>query len=322
MASAALPWLVRARRVRSVDPATGEEKWRSYWDGLFSQNPPIKNFMTGLMDERKKPDKLWIVQISPNEAAAQPGRRRDFPDRFLEAGAIWEVRNSLAGNISLNQEVSFVESINKRVAAGGDTGDDDKRVQIDRIILDGDAVARVSGMSLGPTSKMDRSDRLKDGLLEHGYRQANRFLSLRSDLGRLFGTLETLLAAVPHGDVPAADGATVVRGTVWVEELVLHRVGGRLPDSPQAKIRWRADDAQVNGRPVRMEGEGDLFTDGSSDTGWQLENVRITCIEPLDRVVPEQPSAPARVGPTRIAVPPFRTVQQTGTPPHERRKAQ
>jgi predicted acylesterase/phospholipase RssA len=321
MASAALPWLVRAKRVRSVDPATGEEKWRSYWDGLFSQNPPIKNFMTGLTDERKKPDKLWIIQISPNEAAAQPGRRRDFPDRFLEAGAIWEVRNSLAGNISLNQEVSFVESINRRVATGEDAGEDDKRVQIDRIVLDGDAVARVSGMSLGSNSKMDRSDRLKDGLLEHGYRQANRFLTLRSDLGRLFGTIETMLAAVPQGEVPAP-GATVVRGTVWVEQLVLHRVLGRQPNSPQAKIRWRADDAQVNGRPVRIEGEGDLYSEGSSDTNWQLEDVRITCIEPLDGEAAAQPSAPARAAPARIAIPPFRTVPQTGAPPHERRKAQ
>jgi hypothetical protein len=231
------------------------------------------------------------------------------------------VRNTLAGNISLNQEVSFVESINKRVAAGGDTGDDDKRVQIDRIVLDGDAVARVSGLSLGPNSKMDRSDRLKDGLIEHGYRQANRFLSLRSDLGRLFGTVETMLAAAPHGDGPA-DGATVVRGKVWVEQLALHRVLGRQPDSPQAKIRWRADDAQVNGRPVRMEGEAGLYAEGSSDTNWQLEDVRITCIQPLDHEAAEQAAAPARAVPARIAVPPFRTVQQIGAPPHERRKAQ
>jgi predicted acylesterase/phospholipase RssA len=317
MASAALPWLVRARRVRSVDPATGEEKWRSYWDGLFSQNPPIKNFMTGMVDERKKPDKLWIVQISPNEATAQTGWRRDFPDRFLEAGAIWEVRNSLAGNISLNQEVSFVESTNRRLASGGDTDDDDRRVQIDRIVLDADAVARMSGMSLGPNSKMDRSDRLKDALLEHGYWQANRFLSLRSDLGRLFGTLENMLAAVPHGDVPADGAPVVVRGTVWVEELALHRVGGRLPNSPQAKIRWRADDAQVNGRPVRMEGEGDLYSESTSGGDWQLEDVRITCMEPRDGGLSAQAPALTVIPPKRVAAPArLRHADRPGPAPH------
>lgn len=282
LASAALPWLVRAKRVRHVDPGTGEEKWLSYWDGLFSQNPPIKNFMTGLSDERKKPDKLWIVQISPNLSGARPGHRRDFPDRFLEAGSIWEVRNSLAGNISLNQEVSFVEAINRRVAALADTGDDDKPVQVDRIVLDGEAVQRESGLTLGPNSKMDRGDRLKDALMEHGRQQAQRFLSLRSDLGRMFGKLDSMLSAVPQGAGNEAAQINGVQGTVWVEELVLHRLGEPLPYSPQAMIRWRAKDAKVNGTPVRLEGEGELCAQANPGTDWRLKDVRITCMESLD----------------------------------------
>jgi predicted acylesterase/phospholipase RssA len=312
MASAALPWLVRARRVRHVEPTTGEEKWRSYWDGLFSQNPPIKNFLHGLTDERKRPDKIWIVQISPHESGAQPGRRRDFPDRFLEAGAIWEVRNTLAGNISLNQEVSFVEAINKRIAEGGATEKEDKPVQIDRIILDGDAVAQASGMSLGPNSKMDRSDRLKDALVEHGQQQATRFLSLRSDLGRLFKNLDSMLGA--QSEAPIEEPAAL-QGTVWVEELVLHRLGEPLPYSAQATIRWRAMDAKVNGTSVRLEGEGELVSEANTGAGWTLKAVTITCMERLEEAPAPRAFAPFPQPPV-VASLDLRKAGRTGRPLH------
>lgn len=314
LASAALPWLVRAQRVRRVDPESGEEKWLSYWDGLFSQNPPIKNFMTGLSDERKKPDKLWIVQITPNLSGSQPGRRRDFPDRFLEAGSIWEVRNTLAGNISLNQEVSFVEAINRRVAASADTGDDDKPVQIDRIILDADAVRRDSGLALGPHSKMDRDDRLKDALVAHGRQQAQRFLALRSDLGRMFGKLDAMLAAVPQDHEGAPAEINGVEGSVWVEELVLHRMGEALPYNPQAKIRWRSVDAMVNGTPVRLEGQGELCAEPNPGTDWKITDVTITCMESLDGHAARRLAAADAAKPLLAPVD-MRSLRRTDRPP-------
>jgi predicted acylesterase/phospholipase RssA len=58
LASAALPWLFQAV---AIDQEGAEGKSNSahrYWDGLFSQNPPIKNFISGLIDDTKKPDEL------------------------------------------------------------------------------------------------------------------------------------------------------------------------------------------------------------------------------------------------------------------------
>ena len=52
LASAAIPTLFRS--VRLPDGGT-------YWDGLFSQNPPVRE----LTDEG--PDEIWVIQINPRE---------------------------------------------------------------------------------------------------------------------------------------------------------------------------------------------------------------------------------------------------------------
>ncbi|CAN5857070.1 hypothetical protein BH18ACT11_BH18ACT11_14250 [soil metagenome] len=56
LASAAIPTLFRSVR---FDGGT-------YWDGLFSQNPPIKE----LTDE--SPDEIWVIQINPGELEDEP----------------------------------------------------------------------------------------------------------------------------------------------------------------------------------------------------------------------------------------------------------
>ena len=79
LASAAIPTLFRAVH---VDGGT-------YWDGLFSQNPPVRE----LLDTR--PDELWVIQINPTARADEPTTVLDIADR----------RNELAGNLSLYQEL-------------------------------------------------------------------------------------------------------------------------------------------------------------------------------------------------------------------------
>ncbi|MBA3636808.1 MAG: patatin-like phospholipase family protein [Rubrobacteraceae bacterium] len=56
LASCALPVLFRAVRI-------GDEG--VYWDGLFSQNPPIRDFMREFPDATTKPDEIWLIQIRP-----------------------------------------------------------------------------------------------------------------------------------------------------------------------------------------------------------------------------------------------------------------
>ena len=58
LVSAAVPTLFEAAPVTAGD---GTTRW--YWDGLFSQNPPIHELLE--VPARRKPDELWVVQINP-----------------------------------------------------------------------------------------------------------------------------------------------------------------------------------------------------------------------------------------------------------------
>ncbi len=93
LASCALPMLFRAVRI-------GEDG--VYWDGLFSQNPPIRDFMKEFPDASTKPDEIWLIQINPQRRKHEPMAMVDILDR----------REELAGNLSLHQEIDFLYEIN------------------------------------------------------------------------------------------------------------------------------------------------------------------------------------------------------------------
>jgi NTE family protein len=56
LASTALPTLFRAVR---TDGGV-------YWDGLFSQNPPVREL------PRANPDEIWVIQIDPEKRGEEP----------------------------------------------------------------------------------------------------------------------------------------------------------------------------------------------------------------------------------------------------------
>lgn len=66
LASAAVPTLFRAVRIGDG----------VYWDGLFSQNPPVSNFVRGVPDARAKPDEIWVIQIKTPRGGAGSRRPR------------------------------------------------------------------------------------------------------------------------------------------------------------------------------------------------------------------------------------------------------
>jgi NTE family protein len=146
LASAAIPTLFRAV---SVDGA-------SYWDGLFSQNPPVRE----LLDTR--PDELWVVQVNPRARAEVPQALLDIEDR----------RNELSGNLSLYQELAFIEKIDELLAQGVIVGDRYKQVMVRVIELPADQLRRVRG----PASKLNREPEFLDALIELGRTQAEHFL--------------------------------------------------------------------------------------------------------------------------------------------------
>jgi NTE family protein len=120
------------------DAATaGQEKKSYYWDGLLSQNPPISDFLSFDSND-EKPDEIWVVRINPAARCDNDGKVRSDPP--VQIGDIYDRRNELTGNLSLEQEKRFVRKINSLVRksllseAGMNTH---KEVRIWGISLDG-----------------------------------------------------------------------------------------------------------------------------------------------------------------------------------------
>ncbi len=95
MASAVVPPLYRAI----------EASGRMCWDGLFSSNPPVREFTDFDLDRR--PDEIWVAQINPQ-------RRRELSE---SANEIIDRSNELSGNLALGQELFFTTRINALIDA-------------------------------------------------------------------------------------------------------------------------------------------------------------------------------------------------------------
>jgi predicted acylesterase/phospholipase RssA len=328
LASAAVPWLFRAHEMTGTDELTLGPRHLSLWDGLFSQNPPIKNFLSGVTDDARKPDAIWVVQINPTQAKAEPGRPHALQRIAFSGGEIWDLRNALAGNLALNQELGFVDAINRRMEAG--RGDDDARanaaaqrrdklVQVDRIVMDGSAVEAAAGMQLGANSKLDRDPRLRGALWDHGAHQARRYLALHRQVDELFVDLDGTLASAcacaagvnpdqPGGAV-RPDGAARL-GELIVDGAIVHAVAPEDPRAPQALVTWRSAHTQINGVPVRIEGRTELAAAATPGSAWRLKDVRIMDIVPTG---PASLPAPARKPAGRTAKKSVRTQPQSET---------
>jgi NTE family protein len=145
LASAAIPSVFEAVELHG----------HAHWDGLFSQNPPIHDLMA--VEAARKPDELWIVQINPQTVAEVPRTLDEIADR----------RNELAGNISLNQEIRFIEHVNDWVAAGDLTDERYRTVEVRKLILD---------RHLGYSTKFARSRDFLAELMAEGRETAAGFL--------------------------------------------------------------------------------------------------------------------------------------------------
>ena len=148
LASAAIPTLFP-----TVHVAGG-----AFWDGLFSQNPPVHD----LLDTR--PDELWVIQINPTARADEPKTVLDITDR----------RNELSGNLSLYQELHGIEVIDRLLAEGQLVGDRYKHVTV-RIL---EFSRPLSSRLLGPASKLNRDARFIRELMAQGEQQAEEFLAM------------------------------------------------------------------------------------------------------------------------------------------------
>jgi NTE family protein len=92
LASAAIPTLFRSVHLNGG----------TYWDGLFSQNPPVRELVDA------QPDEIWVIQINPSRLETEPRSPIEIADR----------RNELSGNLSLHQELRFIEKIDELLEEG------------------------------------------------------------------------------------------------------------------------------------------------------------------------------------------------------------
>lgn len=163
LASAAIPPIFRAVRI-------GEGV---YWDGLFSQNPPVRE----LLDAR--PDEVWVIQINPSRMAPRPWSPRpgDEPTSVVD---ILDRRNALAGNLSLNQELHYVEKLNELIEELGE-GERlrDKRLRLKSGKEYRPVVLRRIEMSwpLGAASKLDRNPSFIRRMMAYGERRAGELFA-------------------------------------------------------------------------------------------------------------------------------------------------
>jgi NTE family protein len=145
LASAAIPELYRAVRV----PGRGV-----YWDGLFSQNPPIHALNQYNINE------LWVIQINPSTCTRVPTEIHEIADR----------RNQLAGNLSMEQELEVIEMFNRLIAEGALNDPKYHSTHVSRICLD---------RELTYSTKLDRWPAFLDELREYGGSKARWFLKER-----------------------------------------------------------------------------------------------------------------------------------------------
>ena len=298
-ASACLPWVFKAQPIAGIDPDTQEVRNTACWDGLFSQNPPVKNFISNAGDPAKKPDGLWILQINQDKSDFSK-RITDANDTYRYGSELWHRRDTLSGNLSLNQEIAFIEAVNRRLDDPDQAArPQDKPIEVARIVMDAEAVGAAAGRELGVFSKFDRDLALKNALVEHGRVQTSNFLALRADRDRLCGelahALEHQMGARPgRGRERAANWRSghIFGGLLSPDVLTLDRAPGLHVDgAPQAALNWHVSDAVVDGRAVGIKGRTGLLTEGD---GWRLGETRLLEVRHKDAELAQLPAAAVR----------------------------
>lgn len=240
LASAAIPTLVRSIKTRGG----------TFWDGLFSQNPPVRELADA------KPDEIWVIQINPRERDEEPKSVAEIADR----------RNELSGNLSLHQELYFIEKISQLLDEGLLTRESGYKPVAVRVI----ELSR----ALDATSKLNRDPSFIRGLIAHGEAQADEFLAalafegawLRKDAEAIvaaFADDAELVSSAPFPAHASTHGTDSIRA--FVAE---HLTDGVVLDLTRKQVvrsraRWTARaQREGGGPPVLGRAEAEFRGDG------------------------------------------------------------
>jgi predicted acylesterase/phospholipase RssA len=321
LASAAIPWIFRAAKIAGQG---------AYWDGLFSQNPPITNFVTDADEADEKPDELWVVQINPQKLREEPTSADNIRDR----------RNELAGNLSLNQELAAIKAVNKRLSEGSLVSTRLKRIDVYWILMDPRQLEPRWRLDL--PSKLNRNWLFIQELIEHGVEQAQRFWPIRRLIAEVWNrftdtgwdpqglaVVDQICAAdtciinlPPHLEIGGPAGSThgikvplpqQVIGCKAIKELIrvchepkyfpdlriaiegksdveLGKSAERSKRRGQVKLRWSARGTYGN-RQVTLEGTGSFTVECGKITAGQIERIAVEKIREVEVMQDSSPQS-------------------------------
>lgn len=179
--------LLASCAVPSIFPAV-EFDGGAYWDGLFSDNPPISELAQArYIGAQNIPNEIWVIKINPTNADKVPASADEISDR----------RNELVGNVSLFQQLDSLSVLNDLYQKGAFRAefakgfDLDGPLRIPRCFPDDPPCSyhipflEMSGglaSTLYYESKLDRSAAHIDAMMADGVRQAKVFLAERAAL--------------------------------------------------------------------------------------------------------------------------------------------
>lgn len=157
----------------------------AYWDGLFSDNPPLRSLIRrDFVGVENIPNELWVIKINPTTTDKIPLASDDIADR----------RNELEGNLSLFQSLDQIEFLNDLFLRGAFKEeflaeldltepfkipksfpeDPDQDYHIPMIEMSEDLAK-----TLNYESKLDRCPENIHRLIEDGEKQGKQFLETR-----------------------------------------------------------------------------------------------------------------------------------------------
>jgi NTE family protein len=176
--------LLASACVPSIFPAVALENM-AYWDGLFSDNPPIEDVCKrDSVGIKNMAQEIWVIKINPTTRDRIPTAPDEIADR----------RNELEGNVSLFQGIREVENLNLAFSRGAyrpeflaEVGikeairipksfpeDPDRPYHIPMIEMSEDLAK-----SLNFESKLDRSPDNINRLIIDGEKQGKKFIEAR-----------------------------------------------------------------------------------------------------------------------------------------------
>jgi NTE family protein len=156
-----------------------------YWDGLFSDNPPVEALMRPIfVGPENVPEEIWVIKINPTATKSSLEQPATILDR----------RNQVEGNISLFQQLDHIEMLNDMLLDNAFrpeylakfdikapiripksfSSDPDQRYHIPCIEM-----PMVVQETLDYEGKIDRSARNIDYLIELGEASVETFLAQR-----------------------------------------------------------------------------------------------------------------------------------------------